>query len=349
MARSSHNSVGHKNMLKQEGELLSRTAELVQEGYPFHEALLILLPHHTDQLHSARNIANETFRNGKGPAEVLEALGIENRHLLPIELAEEHGRLAQAVKAVAQQLKRKQKMLVKIKKLLAYPIVLFSFMGILFVVFRSVFLPNLKMLADSRSQETGENITNLPDLLLKLPDFLLIILLTVMLAVFLFWISLRKKSQKKKQQFVLKVPVLSHLYRMLLTISFAGEIGNMLHTGMSLQDSLDVLQNQNRHPSLKLVAMEVRKRIIEGESLSASIRNEAFMTDFPAFVEHGEIGGHLGKELLIYSNLMDSKLEDMAMRALGFLQPVLFSILAICILSAYLAILLPMYDLLNTI
>lgn len=338
-----------QTMLKREGELLSRIAELVDEGYTFHEATFILLPHHTEHLIEARKISMEIFREGKGPTKVLEALGIESHRLLPIELAEEHGRLSSAIRVVAQQLLRVEEVKERTKKLLSYPIVLFVFMGILFFLFRTLFLPNMQKLGESRSGDTDGAFAKLPELLLKLPD-LFVLLLTVSIVITIVIVKMiEKKNAEEQLKIFIGIPGIRYWYRMLLTASFAREVGNMLQSGMSMQDALDVLRKQERESLIQVIAERTREKIVGGDSFSTAVKTDTFVPDFSSFVEHGEYGGHLGKELIIFSQLLESRMEKEGLRALRIIQPLLFTILAICILSAYLAILLPMYELLNTI
>lgn len=348
MVRLFHNDP-NKKLIKQEGDLLGRIGELLNEGFTFHESIMILLPHHTDELHKAQTVAEETFRSGKGTTDVLEALGINRRQLLPIAIAEEHGRLAQAVQVVAMHYKRRQEMKEKVNKLMTYPIVLFVFTALLFFMFRTFFLPNLQLLGEGRSQERAGDITKLSALLLKVPDMMIFFVLFIALLLYGFWKWINLKTGEERLKLFLMIPGISTWYRMHLTSLFAREIGTMLQTGMSLQDAIDLLRKQDGHTSLQVVTESVRRKIVEGESLSKAVHKGAFVPDFSSFVEHGEYGGHLGKEMTIYSQLLEDKMEQKSMRLLGILQPLLFSILAICILAAYLAILLPMYELLNTI
>lgn len=336
-------------VIEREGDFLSRISELLVEGYTFHDAIMILLPHHTSVLQKARNITQETFRSGKGATEVLGSLGIEQQRLLPIALAEEHGRLAPAVRAVAEQLKRTEILKAKAKKILAYPIILFIFMALLFFLFRTLFLPNMQQLGESRSTTGVDEIAKLSELLLKVPDFIILILIITISISLLSVKWLNTKNPNKRLKILLLLPVVSYWAKMLITSSFAREVGTMIESGMTLQDSLETLRRQKSQTSLQIVAEKVRRSIVEGEKLSKAVQMEAFVSDFHSFVEHGEYGGHLGKEMIIYSQLLEEKMEQVSLRVLSILQPLLFSILAICILSAYLAILLPMYELLNTI
>ncbi|MFC4411130.1 competence type IV pilus assembly protein ComGB [Chungangia koreensis] len=344
-----HFTLRRIQMIGQEGDFLSRISELLDEGYTIHDAIMILLPHHTTELQKARNITQETFRNGKGTAEVLEAFGINQHRLLPIAIAEEHGRLASAVKAVAEQLKRQEVLKTKAKKLLAYPIILFIFMAILFSMFRIFFLPNMRQLGESRSSTGVDDFATISEMLLKVPDILILTMIFSVSISLLSWKWLNTKSAKERLKTLLMIPGVSYWVKMLITSSFAREVGTMIQSGMSLQDSLETLRRQMNQTFLQVVSEKVRRKIVEGEKLSKAVQMEAFVSDFHSFIEHGEYGGHLGKEMIIYSQLLEEKMEQVSLRILGILQPLLFSILAICILSAYLAILLPMYELLNTI
>ena len=69
----------------------------------------------------------------------------------------------------------------------------------------------------------------------------------------------------------------------------------------------------------------------------------------PAFVQHGELTGYLGKELLLYSEVLMEQIEQQTQRILRIIQPSFFIMIAICIVGASLAILMPMYNLVHTI
>lgn len=74
-----------------------------------------------------------------------------------------------------------------------------------------------------------------------------------------------------------------------------------------------------------------------------------FYPKFEHFIAHGEASGLLGRELILYCELLDEKLQKIIERMLAIIQPLLFVIIAICVIAAYLSILIPMYDVIDFI
>ncbi len=67
------------------------------------------------------------------------------------------------------------------------------------------------------------------------------------------------------------------------------------------------------------------------------------------FVEEGEKKGRLEIEMKLYSEMILSQIEQLIHLIIKFIQPIVFSLIAILIVSLYLVIMLPMFDLMQTI
>lgn len=67
------------------------------------------------------------------------------------------------------------------------------------------------------------------------------------------------------------------------------------------------------------------------------------------FIEQGEKSGKLDIELTLYSQILIQQFEAMAKRHIKFIQPVIFLILGLFIVALYLTIMLPIFDMLQSI
>ena len=65
------------------------------------------------------------------------------------------------------------------------------------------------------------------------------------------------------------------------------------------------------------------------------------------FIEHGEKSGFLSKELLIYSELLEERTTKWLERLISAMQPLLFVIIALCIVAAYVSLLVPIYNMMK--
>ena len=315
----------------------------MDEGYTFHDSIRMLLPHHLDDPAGAEQVLERNLRSGDGPDEILKSIGFSPALLLPVGIAASHGNLPGAIRTVSERLRRRGRTLEKLRKATLYPAVLFGFISLLFILFRTLFMPNMEKMLAGRGGE-GEAMA-LSAILLRLPDVLagaVVILTAAAVIAYLVWAG---KSAEVKLRAIHAVPVLSRWVRMAHTSVFAREMGTLLGGGIPLQQAIGILSGQDEHSMLAYMTRTAGGRILMGDPLHEAVRHAGgFLPDFPSFIRHGEEGGHLPREMLVYSELIDEKIGEESEKLIAVIQPVLFGILAICIMGAYLALMLPVYS-----
>ncbi len=336
--------------VKQLPDFFFRMSTLLEEGYTFADCIAMLLPYHVQNYKYWEELVYTSFRNGAGPTSILELFGVKKHYLVAIQLAETTGQLASTLRIVAQQMTFQEKMKSRLTKLLLYPALLFIFIGALFIAFRLYFLPNIEQMVYFRSPSEEASSVQWTKIFLHVPDFFIVLILCVLTLCVALFIYIQRKRVDIQLKLLFKVPFLGHFWRILLTRQFARSLGNLLVTGMSLQHSLNYLKSQTFQTQLAYVASIIENRIMFGDSLANSVKAVSFFfSRFEQFVDHGEKSGLLGRELLIYAELLDEKFETIVHSATLFIQPLLFLIIAICVIAAYLSILLPMYQLLDIV
>ena len=329
---------------------LLRLSILLKEGYTFNDGLNLLLPHHMKEYKSVLTEIDEDFREGHDVTHILRHLGFTSSTLLPVAIAEKNGRLDEALHGMANRLKKTEEMTKKLKSLLAYPTVLFIFITVLLFGFRRFFLPNMEALTMTRQEDEVGIISKIPTLVAKVPDLIIgtgmALIVVLVISTFLYM----KFTPANKIRFFAAIPIAKNLFFMWKTRIFASEIGSLLQSGLSLQESLDILSRQNLDPVLSEIAKNIHEQVIYGEPLHAAVEMTNGLTEeFSSFARHGADSGHLPKELLIYGDHLDDEINRKLMVGLAILQPALFSLIAICILAAYIALLLPIYGMLDEI
>jgi len=335
---------------KKQAQFMKRLSSLLEEGYTFHASLVMLLPHHVKSSETAQNRLTSQLKNGEGVTSILSELGIPNSYLLPVQMAEAHGKLYQALLVLHTHMAMVEKAKASLKKVVMYPLFLFVMLAGLFLAFRTYFLPNMIMLSSSRRSETSTETMNWTSFLMHLPDYLLACCILTLLFVWAYRWRLGKYSLSKQVKILQKTPLITKWSKLTLTRNFSQELGALLASGLSLQLALNILREQRNQPYLQLVAEQILSSVLTGESLEQAVRITNYFTeDFPTYISHGESSGHLDRELLIYSDLLNEQLETTLTKWLSFVQPVLFGVLAICILAAYLSILLPVYGMIDLI
>lgn len=328
---------------------LQKTSNLMQEGYMLAESLILLLPYYTKKASEWTNEIQNGLQNGLNAHEIFKKFQVDNEFLIAIYFAEKNGDLAKTLNKVSSQMLYKQETMKKFGKLLLYPFAMFSLLILFFLGFRTYFLPNISQMVQHDSKTDNPTII-LSSYLLHMPDYFIgcaIFLITLSL---IFLSFIRKLPPPQKLSIILKIPVVKKYYKLTMTRQFARHLGNLLQSGFSMQQALAELKTQQFKKDIQYVADEVSKQIVYGSKLSQVIKlSNYFYGKFELFVEHGEKNGLLGRELLLYCDILDEKLKNDIKVATLVIQPLFFVIIAICIVAAYLSILLPMYEMIEII
>jgi competence protein ComGB len=327
---------------------LSRLAVLLKEGYLLPTALTLLLPMHTGKVDEALSGVTAILKSGGNAAEILKFLGFKDQVLFPVEIAEYHGRLAESIASIAGSFARTEGVRKKLRNILVYPVSLLLFTSVLFLFFRTNYVPNLTKLMESL--QTGEESGGVPAYLLNLPDLFIGLFAAVGIFSASFLALLKKQPVERQISWLLKFPLLRNFMRLYWSHLLARELGTLLHSGISLQESLQLLQNQTYHAIIQFMSKNCHEKVVTGHPLSVALaHHSSFAGDMASFVRHGEMTGYLGKELILYSEVLMERIEQQTGQILRIIQPSFFIMIAICIVGAYLAILLPMYNLVHTI
>ncbi|WP_410798991.1 competence type IV pilus assembly protein ComGB [Lysinibacillus telephonicus] len=335
--------------VKQIPSLFNRMSSLLEEGYTFSDSINMLLPYHVEKVEFWRGKIQENLREGANVVDILQSLAVPNQFLMPIKIAEENGEMALALKNAAMQMEFNERMRKKLINLLAYPLLLIVILTSVFIAFRKYFLPNITEIITSNTNENSSSI-NVSIIFLHLPDFLFIIAGIAVSISIIFSVYIKMQRTQKQINILLKIPIISYFYKLQLTRHFSSVLGGLLVAGFSLQQALAVIQEQQLNKTLSYVTTVIEKNVKYGDSLSNTVSIMAvFFPKFEDFIKHGEKSGYLGRELLIYCELLDEKLQSIIKTAIAFVQPLFFLIIGICIAVAYLSILLPMYELIEII
>lgn len=330
--------------------LLQRISTLLNEGYTFAHSIEMLLPYHVKHYEPVQLEISNILHNGGNVTQVFQFLRLDNQYLVSIEMAEVTGRLSEAIEIVSKQLIFQHQAKMKLLKVISYPIVLFSFLILLFFAFRTYFLPNMASVVSSRGQAEESASIQWSTFFLHMPDYIVVAGIFLCSVLIAFIVYVRKKRIDIQIHLLFKIPLISLFWRLILTRQFSRHLGNLLLAGISLQDAFDHLKSQQHQKQIAYVAKTLQERILIGDSLShAVVLIGFFYPKFEHFIAHGEASGLLGRELVLYCELLDEKLHKIIERFLAIVQPLLFIIIAICVIAAYLSILIPMYDVIEFI
>ncbi len=127
---------------------------------------------------------------------------------------------------------------------------------------------------------------------------------------------------------------------------FSRQLATMVNSGLTLVRALSVLQEQTQNAAFAEVIADVRARVEQGSSLSASLANHprVFGTLYVAMIQAGEVGGALDETLVRLADTLEAgvRLRSKVKSAMAY--PVVVLTLIVLIVSAMLLFIVPIFS-----
>ncbi|WP_019154490.1 competence type IV pilus assembly protein ComGB [Robertmurraya massiliosenegalensis] len=334
--------------IKEQADFLKKTGELLARGYPLAEAIHSL----TYQMRKGQQeeVAKALIdlREGHSFHLILQNLRFNKTLIGYVYFAEEHGSLADAFIEGSAMVTKRQGDLEKLKKLLVYPLILIVITLFLFGFVERVLLPQYTTLF---------HLMNLsPNIFMKMvaligdifPLLLLVFLLFSSLALGYYFMTFRRLLPIEQRTLMSKFPFLGSFYRLFITHYFSIQLSYLLAGGLSIQEALKLFETHVQSPFYKQLGKEIQQYLMKGESFAQVLKEyPIFEKELSFIVKHGQENGKISDELLFFSKHCLEKLENKTEKWFRIIQPLLYSLIGLVIVSMYLAILLPMFQLLD--
>lgn len=334
--------------VKEQAEFLKRTGELLSRGYPLSEAIYSL----TYQMKKSRQeeigIALVDLKEGHPFHKILFDLGFHQTLVGFVYFAEQHGSLAEAFRDGSEMMLKKEGDVEKLKKIILYPFVLMVMTLFLFLFVEEILLPQYTSLF--QSMKISANFF-MKVVYLAGEVYPLFILLSVFLLFFglgYFLVKFKNYSPIRQKTILSSIPILGPFFRLFTTHYFSIQLSYLLRGGLSILEALKLFEEHEKHEFDRHLGSAMREQLATGVSFEEIFKNYRFFErELPFIVKHGQENGKLEQELHFFSQYCLEKLEGKTEKLLKIIQPTLYSIIGIIIVSMYLAILLPMFQLLD--
>ena len=111
-----------------------------------------------------------------------------------------------------------------------------------------------------------------------------------------------------------------------------------------------MFERNEEQPFYKQLGSEIKLSLRTGEKLENIFNLYPFFEiELAMIVKHGQENGKLAEELLFFANVCLQTLEEQMDKWMKKIQPVLYMLIGLLIVSMYMAVLLPMFHLLEGI
>ncbi|MBI2399448.1 MAG: type II secretion system F family protein [Deltaproteobacteria bacterium] len=329
-------------------------ATLISSGTSISEALEVLADN-TDNP-KLRSILLETRDSVLGGSSFSKALEKNPEVFSPlfrglVQAAEASGSLDQVLPRLADYLEKRARIRSEVRAALTYP-ALMTIVGAAVLGFLFVFvIPKISRIFE----DTG---TRLP--------FITIVLLWITGIVRSYWPALlglsggafwfirrssrSERARELKDRLLLKLPWFGPIVLSFHMANLTRTLGTLLKGGVQMLKALEICAEALDNKVFNNVLETAAKDCTEGSSLSTSLKKSALV---PPLVCHmisvGERSGNLDEMLLKTAESYDAAFEDGVKRSLSLLEPVLILAMGLVVGFIVLAMLLPIFELNQTI
>ncbi|WP_071460116.1 competence type IV pilus assembly protein ComGB [Bacillus massilinigeriensis] len=329
---------------------LKRIGELLTRGYSLAEAIHSIASYiekaRKEQL--AKVIAD--LNEGYSFHQALSELGFKRVLVSYVYFAEQHGDLAEALKDGSQMVMKRLEDFRRLQRLAAYPLFLAALTFVLFFFVDKTLLPKFTSLYDSMDVEQAKFtriIYFLGDLLPVIFYGLVVCLIAFVLYFRLYFVKLPSIQQRKK---LVRIPVAGKILKLLYTQSFSTQLSYLFSGGLSVYEVMEIFRKDKTESFSAEVGIAIEQMLTDGKEFSTSLSEFPFLEEeLCRVVKLGQENGRLGQELFFYSRHCLAIIEERTEKGMRVIQPVLYSFIGLLIISLYLAILLPMFKLIEGI
>ncbi|WP_232153290.1 competence type IV pilus assembly protein ComGB [Staphylococcus gallinarum] len=335
---------------KQRIDFVKRLNILLRHGFTLSESLTFLFEQVELKSSTLKQDLYASVKKGFGCSEIFAILKFPKSIIMLVYFSEIFGDLTLYLNNVEDFLLRNYKIKQNFYKTVQYPLVLLSFFIIMIMILNYTIIPEFKSLYLNMGVELSVLQITLTSIIFNLPLILLLIVIIISLIVILSICYYRSCSVAKKIQLISKLPILRKLFIRYKTYRLATEFSLFYKNGISLQSIVEIYANQESDPYLNYLSNIINLGLQKGLNLSDVLKETGcFEPGLIKFIKAGEKEGKLEIELKLYSEIIISKIEKQLQTIIKFIQPIIFVILAGLIVILYLVIMLPMFELMQTI
>ncbi|MEW9576837.1 competence type IV pilus assembly protein ComGB [Bacillus toyonensis] len=330
--------------------LLKRLGELLEKGYSLLQALEFL----RFQLPLEKKVQLqhmiEGLKEGRSLHDSFHQLMFHQEMLSYLFYAEKHGDISFALQQGSALLYKKDKYRKDMMKIMQYPMLLAFFLMIMLAVFNLFLLPQVEMVYSSFGSTAPLFTEQILSVIKRIPYIIFsgILIFIIGCSVYLFYF--RKLPHIEQVKIMLRIPLIKVFLILKHSHYFSTQLSGLLYGGLSVLEALTIMMEQKYNRFFQYEAARIERQLIAGESLQSIIAKSGYYEkELSYIITHGQANGNLAVELEDYSDLVIEKMEQKMKRMLVIIQPILFTCIGGIVVLMYLAMIMPMFQMMNSI
>lgn len=265
---------------------------------------------------------------------------------------ESSGTLDQALENIADQLKKEQELVSKVKGAMIYPVAILIVAGVLAIAMTFFVLPKITPLLEG----LGEDIPATTRALIWFSSFvqshgLSLFIGLVVTIVALVWVVKQKFAKPVVHLLILKAPIIKNISRNSNLTRFCLTLGILLKSGLQIDESLKIARDTLNNYYYKRALIKINDRVSKGTSLSENL--DRYRSLFPPMMTKmvmvGERSGKLEETLLYLSDFYQLEVDNDTKSLSTIIEPVLLMSIGVVVGFLAISIITPIYNITGTV
>lgn len=333
--------------------LCQQLSIILESGIDIIEALKIVKNNLRDK--NIKNFIEKTII-GLNEGENLSAIWQKNFNLpayliSSINIAEHTGLLAEALKDTGIFLAKEYELKQKLRQICIYPVFLLCVLAIVIMLMIFLVIPAFADIFQRMHIDlpylTATILSiglNIKAHFIKLCTFLLIIFIAIIL------VGQKDKLRLIFLQYILKLPVFGDFLRKFYLVNIVNQLIFLLGSGISIDEALNIMLNSNHNILVQDNLKTVQNLVKQGFSLADAFAKVSLSVNvLQEFIDIGEKTGML-KDILSYLvSFWENELDNTIKICLQLLEPILMISVGFIVGVFIIAIIMPLFDLVNNI
>ena len=334
--------------IKDQARFLTHVGLCLERGYSLAAAIRLQSYQQPRFIYERINCILSDLSHGNPIADVLYTHGFSRDVCSYLYFSEKRGDLAEGFKESGRLLNFRDKQKRSIEQLLRYPLLLIWIFGVMFYITINHLLPSFERIYASMNLPQPFIIKALLTFSGHFYFILLIVMIIVLTLSVLFFLLNKYLTPTTKVHLLIRIPLISSFTKMSLTYLFSLHFGGLLRIGMSVNETLKMVATQDYQPFFRDEAVALERKLTHGSALEELIAKRPFyLKELVAVINNGNAYGRLGWMLSDYSHLILKKMEGKIKRAMSYIQPIFFLLFGGLIILLFLAMMLPIFNMMN--
>lgn len=268
-----------------------------------------------------------------------------------VQAGEISGNIECVMGRLARHYGKEYKIESKVKSAMAYPVIL-SIVATAVVMFLLIkVMPTFVDLYSS----SGVPLPFMTLMMLNMSQWLRNMWYVIVLMVILFIAIFSKLNKCEKTRYMidsykLRIPLYKTLKVKLAASRFTRTLSTLVGSGVPLLEGLDTVSMVTGNEYIRRIILNAREDVRKGSSLSYSIKNQNI---FPPMVHYmikiGEESGEIEEILDKTADFYDEEVENTIQKLVTMIEPIMIVLMAAIIGFIMLAMITPMFDMVNTV